>query len=139
MPWQKSELTGQPIAVVAAGGVYDSRGLAMALSLGASGVWVGTRFHLRRGSWCTSNTPKNGYRNLFGRDHEDDNFYWTSIARGYDGYVKNGKKTAKMRSKLGRKRYRASCPRRLYRRPKNGEEVNPLEYRYWLMGQAAAQ
>ena len=41
---KKSELTGEQVLVVAAGGIFDSRGLAMALSLGASGVWVGTRF-----------------------------------------------------------------------------------------------
>ncbi|GBG27656.1 Beta-hexosaminidase subunit beta [Hondaea fermentalgiana] len=39
-----SPLTGKPVQVLAAGGIYDGRGLAMALSLGASGVWVGTRF-----------------------------------------------------------------------------------------------
>lgn len=32
------------IPVVAAGGIYDGRGLAAALSLGAVGVWMGTRF-----------------------------------------------------------------------------------------------
>lgn len=32
------------VPVVAAGGVYDGRGLASALMFGASGVWVGTRF-----------------------------------------------------------------------------------------------
>ena len=32
------------IPVLAAGGIYDGRGLAMALCMGASGVWVGTRF-----------------------------------------------------------------------------------------------
>eukprot|EP00747_Dinoflagellata_sp_TGD_P165825 gnl/TRDRNA2_/TRDRNA2_187718_c0_seq1.p1 gnl/TRDRNA2_/TRDRNA2_187718_c0~~gnl/TRDRNA2_/TRDRNA2_187718_c0_seq1.p1 ORF type:complete len:366 (+),score=80.10 gnl/TRDRNA2_/TRDRNA2_187718_c0_seq1:58-1155(+) len=41
---RKSPLTGEQVPVVAAGGIYDGRGLAMALSLGAQAVWVGTRF-----------------------------------------------------------------------------------------------
>ncbi|KAL9618349.1 MAG: hypothetical protein Q9160_006931 [Pyrenula sp. 1 TL-2023] len=40
----KSPLTGQPAMVVAAGGIYDGRGLASSLMQGAVGVWVGTRF-----------------------------------------------------------------------------------------------
>ncbi|THH32957.1 hypothetical protein EUX98_g1188 [Antrodiella citrinella] len=40
----KSPLTGQPVVVVAAGGIADGRGLAASLSYGAAGVWVGTRF-----------------------------------------------------------------------------------------------
>jgi len=39
-----SPLTGEPVQVVAAGAMYDGRGLASALSYGASAVWVGTRF-----------------------------------------------------------------------------------------------
>ena len=35
---------GSEVPVVAAGGIFDGRGLAAALSLGAAGVWVGTRF-----------------------------------------------------------------------------------------------
>ncbi|EPE02334.1 2-nitropropane dioxygenase [Ophiostoma piceae UAMH 11346] len=42
----KSPLTGQPVQVVAAGGIYNGQGLAAALMLGASAVWVGTRFIL---------------------------------------------------------------------------------------------
>eukprot|EP01084_Bolivina_argentea_P085116 153847_1 len=34
----------EPILVIGAGGIYDGRGLAMALNYGASGVWIGTRF-----------------------------------------------------------------------------------------------
>jgi NAD(P)H-dependent flavin oxidoreductase YrpB (nitropropane dioxygenase family) len=39
-----SPLTGEQILVVGAGGIFDGRGLAAALSMGCSGVWVGTRF-----------------------------------------------------------------------------------------------
>ena len=39
-----SPLTGKQVPVVAGGGIFDGRGLAMALSLGADAVWVGTRF-----------------------------------------------------------------------------------------------
>ncbi|KAK6833880.1 oxidoreductase, partial [Apiospora arundinis] len=40
----KSPLTGKPVLLVTGGGVNDGRSLASSLMLGASGVWVGTRF-----------------------------------------------------------------------------------------------
>lgn len=42
----KSPLTGQPVQVVAAGGLFNGQSLAAALMLGASAVWIGTRFVL---------------------------------------------------------------------------------------------
>lgn len=42
----KSPMTGQPVQVIAAGGIFNGRSLAAALNLGAAGVWVGTRFVL---------------------------------------------------------------------------------------------
>ncbi|KAL3475757.1 2-nitropropane dioxygenase [Aspergillus californicus] len=41
-----SPFTGKPVQVVAAGGLFNGNSLAAALMLGASGVWVGTRFIL---------------------------------------------------------------------------------------------
>lgn len=38
------DAVGSEVPVVAAGGIFDGRGLAASLVLGASGVWVGTRF-----------------------------------------------------------------------------------------------
>ncbi|ORY10620.1 2-nitropropane dioxygenase [Clohesyomyces aquaticus] len=40
----RSPLTKQAVTLVAAGGINDGRSVAAALMLGASGVWVGTRF-----------------------------------------------------------------------------------------------
>jgi len=41
-----SPMTGKPVQVVAAGGIFSGQSVAAALMLGASGVWVGTRFIL---------------------------------------------------------------------------------------------
>lgn len=43
---KKSPLTGGPVQVIAAGGIHNGQLLASALMMGASGVWVGTRFIL---------------------------------------------------------------------------------------------
>ncbi|KAH0608638.1 uncharacterized protein H6S33_001772 [Morchella sextelata] len=42
----KSPLTGKPVTVVAAGGIFNGKSLAAALMMGAQAVWVGTRFIL---------------------------------------------------------------------------------------------
>ena len=38
------DAVGGQVPVVAAGGIFDGRGLAAALALGADGIWMGTRF-----------------------------------------------------------------------------------------------
>lgn len=44
MPLVAQAVSALDIPVIAAGGIYDGRGLAAALALGAQGVWLGTRF-----------------------------------------------------------------------------------------------
>ena len=44
MPLVAQAVEAVKIPVIAAGGLYDGRGLAAALALGATGVWMGTRF-----------------------------------------------------------------------------------------------
>src|SRR5207244_7086350 len=41
---QMVDAVGDRVPVVAAGGLFDGRGLAASLALGADGVWIGTRF-----------------------------------------------------------------------------------------------
>lgn len=42
----KSPMTGRPVQVIAAGGIHNGQLLAASLMMGASAVWVGTRFIL---------------------------------------------------------------------------------------------
>jgi enoyl-[acyl-carrier protein] reductase II len=73
---QVVDAVGDRIPVVAAGGIFDGRGLAAALSLGADGVWVGTRFIA---------TPEahtvNGYKETLLALPEDG----TVVTRAYTG------------------------------------------------------
>ncbi len=70
------DAVGARVPVVAAGGIFDGRGLAAALSLGADGVWVGTRFIA---------TPEArgvlGYKERLLSSHEDQ----TTVSRAYSG------------------------------------------------------
>ena len=69
------DAVGERVPVVAAGGIFDGRGLAAAIALGADGVWLGTRFIA---------TPEartvTGYKDAL-LAHEDD----TVISRGFTG------------------------------------------------------
>jgi NAD(P)H-dependent flavin oxidoreductase YrpB (nitropropane dioxygenase family) len=51
--YRPAALGGREGMVVAAGGIYDGRGLASALMLGAVGVWVGTRFVASEEAGCS--------------------------------------------------------------------------------------
>jgi enoyl-[acyl-carrier protein] reductase II len=64
------------VPVVAAGGIVDGRGLAAALTLGADGIWVGTRFIATPEAWGTR-----GYKERLLAMHEDD----TVITRAFTG------------------------------------------------------
>ena len=70
------DAVGADIPVVAAGGIFDGRGLAAALALGADGVWIGTRFIA---------TPEArgvaGYKDALIRTKEDG----TTISRAFSG------------------------------------------------------
>lgn len=70
------DAVGDRVPVVAAGGIFDGRGLAAALALGADGVWVGTRFIA---------TPEargvSGYKQRLVASHEDA----TTVSRAYSG------------------------------------------------------
>ena len=70
------DAVGDRVPVVAAGGIFDGRGLAAALALGADGVWIGTRFIA---------TPEArsapGYKDALLRTGEDG----TVISRAFTG------------------------------------------------------
>jgi enoyl-[acyl-carrier protein] reductase II len=73
---QVVDAVGEQVPVVAAGGLFDGRGLAASLALGADGVWIGTRFIA---------TPEaqavNGYKETLLELREDG----TVISRSFTG------------------------------------------------------
>ncbi|HWE69387.1 MAG TPA: nitronate monooxygenase, partial [Acidimicrobiales bacterium] len=73
---QVADAVGDQVPVVAAGGIFDGRGLAAALALGADGVWIGTRFIA---------TPEahgvTGYKDALINTAEDG----TVVSRAYSG------------------------------------------------------
>ena len=73
---QMVDAVGDRVPVVAAGGLFDGRGLAASLALGADGVWIGTRFIA---------TPEahtvDGYKERLVELHEDG----TTVTKAYTG------------------------------------------------------
>ncbi|KAJ4373780.1 hypothetical protein N0V83_002519 [Neocucurbitaria cava] len=61
-----SPLTGKPVTLVAAGGINDGRSVAAALMLGASGVWIGTRFIVSK----ESKAPKEFKQQVIKADYD---------------------------------------------------------------------
>jgi enoyl-[acyl-carrier protein] reductase II len=70
------DAVGDRVPVVAAGGLFDGRGLAASLALGADGVWIGTRFIATPEA---RSTP--GYKDALLRTAEDG----TAISRAWTG------------------------------------------------------
>jgi enoyl-[acyl-carrier protein] reductase II len=70
------DAVGDRIPVVAAGGLFDGRGLAASLALGADGVWIGTRFIATPEA---RSTP--GYKDALLETAEDG----TAISRAWTG------------------------------------------------------
>jgi enoyl-[acyl-carrier protein] reductase II len=73
---QVVDAVGDRVPVVAAGGVFDGRGLAAALALGADGVWVGTRFIATPEARAVP-----GYKDTLLATHEDG----TVVSRAFSG------------------------------------------------------
>jgi len=70
------DAVGDHVPVAAAGGIFDGRGLAAALALGADGVWIGTRFIATPEARAVT-----GYKDALVATAEDG----TAISRAYSG------------------------------------------------------
>ena len=73
---QVVDAVGDRVPVVAAGGIFDGRGLAAALALGADGVWIGTRFIATPEARAVP-----GYKDTLLATHEDG----TVVSRAFSG------------------------------------------------------
>jgi enoyl-[acyl-carrier protein] reductase II len=73
---QVVDAVGGRVPVVAAGGLFDGRGLAASLALGADGVWIGTRFIATHEARSVA-----GYKETLLATAEDG----TTVSRAYTG------------------------------------------------------
>jgi len=136
-----SPLTGKPVMVIAAGGIFDGRGLAMALALGAQGAWVGTRFICAE----EAGAPKRHQKAVLTASYDD-----TVRTLIYTGRPLRVRKTPyimnwqnERREEIKQLTQTGSIPfkHELETREKEGKEFTPeesLELMPLLMGQCAA-
>jgi enoyl-[acyl-carrier protein] reductase II len=85
---QVVDAVGGSVPVAAAGGIFDGRGLAAALALGADGVWIGTRFIATPEA---RSTP--GYKEALLRTAEDG----TVVSRAFTGKTLRAVRNAQTR------------------------------------------
>jgi NAD(P)H-dependent flavin oxidoreductase YrpB (nitropropane dioxygenase family) len=69
-----------PVPVIAAGGIADARGIAAAIALGASGVWMGTRFVA-----TLESAAHPAYKSALIDAVETDTVYTHTFGRGWPG------------------------------------------------------
>ncbi|KAK8861352.1 hypothetical protein IAR55_002171 [Kwoniella newhampshirensis] len=129
---KRSPLNGGPVHVIAAGGIYDGRGLAASLMFGAQGVWVGTRFVAS----TEAAAPKKHKELILSADHGDAD---TTLI--YTGRPLRVRQTDYVKSWRGREAEIAELTKQgkiphdveLDKHPEKS-----LEGRSWLMGDVSA-
>lgn len=106
-----------PVPVVAAGGIGDGRGIAAALTLGASGVWMGTRFLLSEEA-----RAHDRYKDELARASESNTCYSTLFDIGWKEAPHRT-----LRNSTVRRWEDAGCPTSGYR-PNEGEIIARTAY-----------
>lgn len=116
-----------PVPVVAAGGIGDGRGIAAALTLGAAGAWLGTRFLMAKEA-----AVHPGYQQRLASATEADTVHTTLFDGGWPDAPHRAIRTATV------ERWEAAGRPPAGSRPGEGEIVGtgaagePI-YRYWDM------
>lgn len=140
----KSPLTGGPVLVVAAGGIFNGQLLAASLMMGAAAVWVGTRFILTD----EAGAPKSHKEAVRTAGHDDN--VRTIIFTGRPMRVRNNdyindwevNRTAEMKelAAKGTIPYEADLDKIMdTESSEEDEDDDPLEkFRPFLMGKCAA-
>ncbi|CAD6576843.1 MAG: hypothetical protein TREMPRED_001783 [Tremellales sp. Tagirdzhanova-0007] len=127
-----SALTGQPVLVIAAGGIYDGRGLAASLMFGAQGVWVGTRFVAS----TEAAAPKKHKELILSADHGDADT--TLIYTGRPLRVRQTDYVKSWRSRENEVRELTSQGKIPHDLELEKHPERSMEGRMWLMGDVSA-